>query len=163
LAPPESRTQRKNLLKGGNDARSVPGDHARVQDIRRGRSATSGGVIYFEEESAELTEASKQELEIIAMNLAGKPQKIEIRGHTSRRPVDPNAGVRDHWDLAFGRCYNTMQHLVSLGIDPERIRLGSSAAFEPVEEGLDVEERKRNARVEVLLWDERVGEGLQGP
>src|SRR5690606_21613387 len=104
IAPAESRAQRKNLLEGGHDARSVPGDHARVQDVRRGRDATSGGVIYFEEDAAELTQANKQELAIIARNLAGKPQKIEVRGHTSRLPVNPQSGVRDHWDLAFDRC-----------------------------------------------------------
>src|SRR5690606_32705486 len=124
---------------------STPGDKSRVQDIRRGRSATSGGIIYFDEDSAELTEANKQELALIAASLAGKAQKIEIRGHTSRRPVDENAGVRDHWDLAFTRCYNTMQQLVSLGIEPERIRLGSAAAYEPLDEGLAVDQRKRNA------------------
>jgi flagellar motor protein MotB len=51
-----------------------------------------------------------------------------------------------------------MQHLVRLGIEPERIRLGSAAAYEPIDDGLAADERKRNARVEVLLWDERIGE-----
>lgn len=157
LAPAATRSQRKNLLKGGNDNSSTSGDKTRVQDIRRGRSATSGGVIFFAEDSAELTEAGKQDLAVIAANLAGKSQKIEVRGHTSRHPVDSSAGVRDHWDLAFTRCYNTMQHLVQLGIEPERIRLGSAAAHEPIELGLSASDRKRNARVEVLLWDERVG------
>lgn len=158
IAPAATRSQRKNLLKGGNDASSTAGDNTRVQDIRRGRTATSGGVIFFAEDSAQLSQANKQELAVIAANLAGKAQKIEIRGHTSRHPVDSSAGVRDHWDLAFTRCYNTMQHLVQLGIEPERVRLGSAAAHEPIDKGLTVDERKRNARVEVLLWDERVGE-----
>ncbi len=158
IAPAATRSQRKNLFKGGNNHSSTAGDNTRVQDIRRGRAATSGGVIFFDENSAQLSEANKQNLAVIAANLAGKPQKIEIRGHTSRHPVDSSAGVRDHWDLAFTRCYNTMQHLVQLGIEPERVRLGSAAAHEPIDEGLNVDERKRNARVEVLLWDERVGE-----
>lgn len=158
LAPAATRSQRKNLLKGGNDEASPPGDKTRVQDIRRGRAATSGGVIVFAEDSAQLTEANKQDLAVIATRLAGKAQKIEIRGHTSRHPVNSSSGVRDHWDLAFTRSYNTMQHLVQLGIEPERIRIGSAAAHEPIDQGLSADERKRNARVEVLLWDERVGE-----
>lgn len=156
MAPAESRANRQKLLKGGNIVQAVTGDQSRVQDVRRGKNSTSGGVIYFDEDTADLTEEARRALATIATVLAGKPQKIEIRGHTSRRPIDPHTGLRDHWDLAFQRCYNTMQFLISQGIDPERIRLGSAAAFEPVELGLEVQERKRNARVEVLLWDERV-------
>ena len=71
-------------------------------------------------------------------------------------PLNQGEGLRDHWDLAFARCYNAMQYLIQQGIEPERIRLGSAGAFEPLDTGLDPEERKRNARVEVLMWDERV-------
>ena len=120
IAPASTRALRKNLLRGANDNAAIQGDSARVQDIRRGRSASSGGVIYFAEEATELTESHKHDLAIIAAKLAGKPQKIEIRGHTSRHPVNPSAGLRDHWDLAFTRCYNTMQHLVTLGFAPDR-------------------------------------------
>lgn len=158
IAPTESRANRKNLSKGGNETQSVVGDHTRVKDMRRGRNSTSGGVVYFDEDSAELSESAKADLAIIAKNIAGKPQKVEIRGHTSRRPVDPNQGLRDHWDLGYNRAHNVSEHLISLGIESERIRTSSAGAFEPVSKGLDVEERKRNARVEILMWDERISE-----
>jgi outer membrane protein OmpA-like peptidoglycan-associated protein len=51
-----------------------------------------------------------------------------------------------------------MQYLIEQGIEPQRIRLGSAGAYEPVEEGLDPLERERNARVEVLMWDERASD-----
>lgn len=155
IAPSHSRSLRKNLQKGGNDVAGVPGDHSRVQSIRPGRSATTGGVIYFNELSADLTDEAREALKTIAKQVAGKPQKLEVRGHTSRRPVNTAQGVRDHWDLAYNRCYNVMQFLIEQGIEPERIRLGSAGAYEPVENGLDPLERERNARVEVLMWDER--------
>lgn len=156
IAPSQSRSIRKSLMDGGNDQQAVSGEHTRVQTVRQGRNSTTGGVIYFDELSAELTDESRAALLTIAKSVAGKPQKIEVRGHTSRMPVDPHSGVSDHWDLAFDRCRNTMEFLVQHGIDPERIRLGSAGAFEPVDTGLSAEKRKRNARVEILMWDERV-------
>ncbi len=156
IAPSQSRSLRKNLQDGGNDVQAVTGEHNRVQTIRQGRNATTGGVIYFDELSSELTDEAKAALIDIAKQVAGKPQKLEIRGHTSLRPVDPARGLRDHWDLGFARCYNAMEFLIRQGIEPQRIRLGSAGAFEPLDLGLDPEDRKRNARVEVLMWDERV-------
>lgn len=156
IAPSQSRSLRKNLQDGGNDVQAVTGEHNRVQTIRHGRNATTGGVIYFDELSSELTDEAKASLIEVARQVAGKPQKLEIRGHTSMRPVAPGAGLRDHWDLAFARCYNAMVFLLQHGIEPQRIRLGSAGAYEPLDTGLDPEDRKRNARVEVLMWDERV-------
>ncbi len=156
IAPSQSRSLRKNLQDGGNDVQAVTGSHNRVQTIRHGRNSTTGGVIYFDELSADLTNEAEQALTKIAQQVAGKPQKLEIRGHTSLRPVEPGQGLRDHWDLAFARCYNAMAFLIQQGIEPQRIRLGSAGAYEPLDVGLNPEERKRNARVEVLMWDERV-------
>ncbi|QDU55310.1 OmpA/MotB family protein [Aeoliella mucimassa] len=156
IAPSQSRSLRKNLKDGGNDVDAVTGENNRVQTVRPGRNATTGGVIYFEELSAELDDDARQKLLGIAKQVAGKPQKLEIRGHTSKRPVQTSQNIRDHWDLAYDRCYNVMQELIKLGIEPERIRLGSAGSYEPLDTGLDPMERKRNARVEVLMWDERV-------
>ncbi len=156
IAPSQARALRKNLMKGGNQVKSVTGEHSRVQNIRQGRNSTNGGVIFFGEDSSELTAQNEMDLLLIAQQLAGKPQKIEVRGHASRKPVDPHLGFSDHWALAFQRGHVVMQFLITQGISPERIRLGSAGAFEPVDTGLDPEERKRNARVEILMWDERV-------
>ncbi len=150
------RAKRKDTANGGNETKAVTGENTLVQTIRPGNDSTVGGVVYFDENSAELSEQNKQTLDAIVQQIAGKPQKIEIRGHTSRRPVDVGERVRDHWDLAYQRCYNVMQYLVKHGIARERIRLGSAAANEPLDTGIDPALRKRNARVEILLWGERV-------
>ncbi len=147
------RAKRQDIMRGGNPVKSPRGEHMRVQTIRPGKNATKGGVIFFEEGSAELSEQNKVRLKMVAQQIAGKPQKIEVRGHTSRKPTKQG----DHWGLSYERCYAVMQYLVETGIDPERIRLGAAAANEPIDEGFDVEHRKRNARVEVLMWDEAVG------
>ena len=95
---------------------------------------------------------SADRLDEIAEQVAGKPQKIEIRGHASRKPVQG----QNHYDLAYLRASRTRDYLVERGIDAERIRVGSAGKFEPLDDRLDEASRKRNARVEVLMWDEPV-------
>lgn len=146
------RAKRKDIVRGGNKVKSVTGEDNLVRTIRPGRDTTVGGVVFFGEETAELSDESRARLDEIATQVAGKPQKIEIRGHTSRKPTD---GL-DHWALAYERCRNVLDYLVQSGIDPERIRLGSAGKHEPLDDRLDEASRKRNARVEVLMWDEPV-------
>jgi len=150
------RAKKKNTANGGQKKKSVTGEHERVQIIRPGDDSSSGGVIYFDEGATELTEKNRRDLQQIISQIAGKPQKIEIRGHTSRRPIQSAAGLGDHWDLAFARCRSTMKFLVDQGIDPSRIRLSSAAAGEPLYSGVDSDRLKHNSRVQILMWDERV-------
>ena len=148
------RAKRKNLANGGNKVKAPTGEESRVQMIRRGESSTEGGVIFFGEDSVELSEENKVRLQQIALQIAGKPQKVEVRGHASRKP--PGSGT--HWTLGYERSQNILKELIEAGIDPDRIRLSSAGSHEPLDTGADVESRKRNARVEVLMWDESANE-----
>jgi chemotaxis protein MotB len=113
-------------------------------------------VVFFREDATKLTEENKRDLQLIIEQIVGKPQKIEIRGHTTRRPVDPKGDFRDEWDLAYERCRSTMDFLVKQGIDRSRIRLGPAGSGEPLYNGVDLERLQRNSRVQILMWDERV-------
>jgi len=147
------RAKRKDIMRGGNRVKSVSGEDNLVRTIRPGRDTTLGGVVFFGEDSAELTEEARESLARIAEQIVGKPQKVEIRGHASRKPV---TGAADHWSLAYERSRVVMAALTELGIDPERIRLGSAGSHEPLDDSYDESSRQRNARVEVLMWDEPV-------
>ena len=67
---------------------------------------------------------TQAEIDLAVETLAGKPQRIEIRGHATNRPLPENSRYHDHWDLAYSRCRLTMDYLVAHGIQAERIRLG---------------------------------------
>ncbi|MEQ8847898.1 flagellar motor protein MotB [Botrimarina sp.] len=144
------RAKRQDIMRGGNPVKSVTGEDSLVRTVRPGRDTTVGGVVYFDEESVELTDESKGALRKIAAQILGKPQKIEVRGHASRLPVEG----WDHWGLAHQRGRNVMDFLLEQGVEAERIRLGSAGSHEPLDERTDVESRRKNARVEVLMWDE---------
>jgi len=150
------RAEKKDLHNGGQEVESVPGEHSKVEVVRPGEDSSIGGQIYFEEQSIELTEGNKRALMQIINQINGKPQKIEIRGHTTRRPVDTDSGFRDVRDLAYERSRSTMDFLIEQGIDASRIRLGNAGAEEPLYNGFDPDRLRRNARVQILMWDEQV-------
>ncbi|TWU00322.1 Motility protein B [Botrimarina colliarenosi] len=147
------RAKRKDIMRGGNPVKSVTGEDSLVKTIRPGRDTTVGGTVFFEEDGVLLDDEAKASLKIIAEQIAGKPQKIEVRGHASRKP--PPQG-ETHWSLAMKRADIVKDYLIELGIDAERIRLGSAGSHEPLDDRIDIESRRSNARVEVLMWDEPV-------
>ncbi len=152
----EGRAKKKDLKNGGQENKAVVGENEKVQVVRPGEDSSIGGQIFFAEQASELTEENKRDLIRIIEQISGKPQKIEIRGHTTRRPVDRDSGFRDLWDLADARSRNTMQFLVEQGVNPNRIRLGNAGAEEPLYNGVDSERLMKNSRVQILMWDEQV-------
>ena len=94
------RAKRAHTMKGGDKVRAPVGDHPRVRMIRPGDQIAMGGAVYFEEGVAKLTAENKRQLQIAARQIGGKPQKVEVRGHTSRKPSPEEAPYRDNWDLA---------------------------------------------------------------
>ena len=103
----------------------------RTRMFRPGEGLVRGGCIFFDDYSVNLTPQQKKQLERVATDIAGKPQKIEIRGHASRRPLPADSPYHDHWDLAYARCRTVMEYLISLGIDPKRIRMSVAGNQEP--------------------------------
>ncbi len=142
--------------KGGEEIETPRGRHPKTLIIRPGRNPTLGGVIYFDETSSELSPQNRDVLQRTAALLRGKPQKVEIRGHTSTFPLPPDSAYANHWDLAYARCIHTMEYLVQLGIEAKRFRIAVAAQNEPLHQSPDPLLRKENSRVEVFMLDEFV-------
>ena len=155
------RSRRVDTMRGGDKVRAPVGENPRVQTVRPGADQTIGGVLFFAEGSSKLTEGQKQTLRAAAREIRGKPQKIEIRGHTSTRPLSSGAPYKNHWDLAYARCVKVMDFLIKLGIDSKRIRLGVAAENEPLHIENDPLLLKENPRVEVFMLNELTGD-LEG-
>jgi chemotaxis protein MotB len=159
-APPRirelSRPPRARPTRGGVRLATEVGNFPFVRALRSGDQIVMGGVLYFPEGSAELTPEAQRRLVAVAQQIAGKPQKIEIRGHTTNRPLAADSPYRDHWELAFARCRATLEYLVGLGLEPRRMRLTSAANYEPMHTGADLVDLAKNARVEVFLLGETV-------
>jgi chemotaxis protein MotB len=108
-------------------------------------------VVNFEEASAELAATAQKRLTDLLPALVGKQNKIEIRAHSTRRPLPKGSAFRDHWQLCYERSIATMQFLQKNGIEPDRIRLSQSAAFEPLTTRLESAWQDENNCAEVFL------------
>lgn len=157
--PPELK-QKGN---GGSNARTGNGGTTRswsqqnvvvVTTARPNEQIIAGGRIVFPDDSASLDEGQQNVLLKLIGEIGGKMQRIEIRGHTSRKPLPENAPFRDRWDLAYARARAVEQYLFSQGIDPRRVRLAVAADTEPLDTpGVSQE---MSARVDIRLLNEWV-------
>ena len=111
-------------------------------------------VINFDESSAELTPTAQQRLNDLMPALVGKQNKIELRSHSTRRPLPKDSPFRDHWQLCYERSAATMKFLISHGVETDRIRLSQSAAYEPLTTRLETSWQNENNCVEVFLLTE---------
>ena len=150
------RARRKDTHRGGNKVRAPVGDDTTVTMVSKGSRTAVGTAIFFDEDSARLSESSKEQLITQIQIFLGKAQKIEIRGHTSLKPVVPTERIRDQWDLANERARAVSAFFISKGIRPQRIVLSAVGPNEPVYVGTDPNQLKRNNRVEAYLLDSYV-------
>ncbi len=148
------RAQRLNTMNGGDKVKAPVGDHHRVQAIRPGDETTLGGVIEFAEDEGDLSDAAISTIEAAAAVLKGKPQKIEIRGHSSAKPLPPTSPYCNHWDLSYARAFKVYEQLVKCGIQEQRLRISLAAANEPVELSPTGKQPSKNARVEIFMLEE---------
>jgi chemotaxis protein MotB len=152
------RSRRFDTHEGGDKVKAPVGDYPRVRIIRPGSRTAVGTVVHFREGSTEFVDQQQEALAVQAEEMRGKPQKIEIRGHTSLRPPPKGSAFQNHWDLAYQRCRVAMQFLVRQGIDPRRIRLSVAGPNEPLHVGTQRDMLMLNPRVEVHVLDEIVRE-----
>jgi len=136
------------------------GNHSILLTTQGGERTSIGTVVHFADDSVDLDKEAERRLQEISPLLVGKPQKIELRGHSSRRPLAPGSNFSDHWELTYKRCLAVKAALEALGVPQERIRLSQAAGFEPL---ANPDERFTGggyARVEVSLLNETTGAKL---
>src|SRR3954470_5465364 len=112
--------------------REAGGSHSVLLTTKGGDRTSIGIVIHFADDSAELDDEALRRLKEIAPLLVGKPQKIEVRGHSSRRPLPHGSQFSDHWQISYQRCLSVMTALEKLGIGADRLRLSQAAGYEPL-------------------------------
>jgi chemotaxis protein MotB len=110
-------------------------------------------IVPFDEGSAELSDQAKEQIATLIPALVGKLNMIEVRAHSTRRPLSSHGGVDEHWQLCYLRSLATMHFLMQQDIEPERIRLSESAGNEPLTTRYETTLQKENNRVELFLLD----------
>ncbi len=137
---------------GVKGPQQVPGQDLRVRMPRHGRAVRAGELVLFEQFSTELTDEARQRITKIAEVLAGKPNKVEIRGHTGVTPLPNNPGEAELVRLSFQRARTVAAQLMAAGIESPRIRVIALGSHEPLPKSNDAE-ALRDDRVEVMVLD----------
>jgi chemotaxis protein MotB len=127
-----------------------------AMNLRDNNDLVVEAVVQFEEGSADLDARGRQTLDRLADDLLGKWSKIEIRGHTSTRPLPPTSKFHDDWQLSFARSLAVMKYLTDKGLEPKRFRLSESGANEPASQGQNYGLAAPDGRVEVFVLGEIV-------
>jgi chemotaxis protein MotB len=113
-------------------------------------------IVTFDESSAELSKEAQKRLTDLLPALLGKQNRIELRSHSTRRPLSKNGPYRDHWQLCFERSQQTMKFLASKGVESDRIRLSQSASYEPLTTRLETAWQNENNCVELFVLSDVV-------
>ncbi len=153
--PHGSMTREKGTYaQSGNADEHVDGARPPIHIFDRlDKTRSIGTMVLFAPDSAELTPAAQQQLSEVAIELRGKPNKVEVRGHAVRMRTSGGAPL-NAWDISYARSLNTMKFLISCGIEPNRFRLSQNGAFEPYSDKVNQLDDPRNSRVEVSAIDE---------
>jgi chemotaxis protein MotB len=124
--------------------------------LHDGGQSHVGVVLQFAEDSAQLDLLAQSKMQELVPLMLGKPNKIEIRGHASKRPLPKNAQFKDGWEISYARCLATMKYLLAKGVGPDRIRLSQAGPYEPQTLAVDADWSALNSRVEVYMLGEFV-------
>ncbi|HEX6986322.1 MAG TPA: flagellar motor protein MotB [Planctomycetaceae bacterium] len=115
---------------------------------------STGTLVSFAADSAELDAAARARLDLLVPLLLGKPNLVEVRGRVAERFGPADADLPDPWQIAYGRCVATMRFLTERGVAAERIRLSQTGAAEPFTVVPDGEAVDQRSCVEVFALSE---------
>jgi chemotaxis protein MotB len=146
----------------GIHSRGRAGPSKAVKRIGHGTLITLGGPCLFEAFSAELTDAMKRDLAVIATVLADRPNQIVVRGHATREAMPAGLKYRDAWDLSYARAEAAGKYLTEQGIAERRIFLCAAGDSEPRIRSRDKEMQRENRRVDVFVIDAYITLGAKG-
>lgn len=137
---------------GGVKRPGPEGDDLQTFKGREGTSISVGGALAFGSADAEISPAVEDVLRTIAIKLAGKPNKIDIRGHTSPDPLPEDSPYSDKFQLSYERARSVLEALHQQGIQRERMRVSAAADTEPLPPSADKKAIKLD-RVEIFVLD----------
>jgi chemotaxis protein MotB len=113
---------------------------------------------------AELKEAFKPILKLIAEVLNQRDGLFIITGHTDDIPIETKQ-FRSNWDLSAARAATVVHYFIQEGdIDPERLEIRAMSDNEPIVPNDSWENRAQNRRVEIsVLHGNKLAIDLEQP
>ncbi len=148
----KSRT--KTQLSQSNTV-GMSGQYTRVKRIRDGMMFVLGGNAVFDRESATLKPQAIESLRSIGKLLAGRNNKVAIRGHADSKTLSIGSDWEDLDELSYARARAVKVFLVDeMGISAKRIFLDARGDSEPMRPRASAPtDQQINQRVEIILTE----------
>lgn len=146
-----ARAKRLNLMQGGAPVDAPVGENPQVLTQEDKGDPDNQTAVFFAEGSTRLTDEAKNTLDQFVKYNVGIPQMLEIRGHTSNRPLPEGGPFEDHFDLAVERAKQVAEYLEAFGVNPKRFRISAAAGNELKYKGTDRVRQAENARVDIRV------------
>ncbi|HVJ32956.1 MAG TPA: peptidoglycan -binding protein [Terriglobia bacterium] len=117
--------------------------------------------VLFDSGSAEVSQAGKDQLDVLATTLILIAHEIppelnwvlRVDGFTDKRPIS-NPQFPSNWELSTARAVAVVKYLVSRGIPPEHLAAAGFAEFAPLDPANTEEAYRKNRRIE-MRFDQR--------
>lgn len=138
--------------RGGVNAKGLDGESNRVFRVRDG-IPVQDQVILFVPGQISIPEDQVEKLRESANRLAGKPQKIEIRGHATKGAKYANGGGLDSRQMAYERARLVSAQLIELGVGKTRLKICSVGDLSLSVNSADELMEQSGDMVEILVLD----------
>ncbi|MHC4880067.1 MAG: OmpA/MotB family protein [Planctomycetota bacterium] len=173
----QGNRSRMGLEQHNRDSSGPGGESSAVERINHGEIVTIGGTVTFEQFESQLEESERQLLNRLVDTLKQRPNRIVVRGHAFAEPLrgyarwrvdllkeaknDPQVArqipqIESPHDLSFARAHSVAKYLMQHGIPSQRIQVSAAGDSEPRILTRNLEDRRRNRRVDVFTIDSYV-------
>lgn len=116
--------------------------------------------VLFPTASADLTDAAKQQLAVVAQALKTISPEIpnnidwvlEVDGHTDPRPID-TPQFPSNWELSSARAQSVVRFLIAQGIPASRLVAAGFGQYSPIVKGNTPADYQQDRRIELKLTE----------
>ncbi len=116
--------------------------------------------VLFPPASAQLSDAAKQRLAVVAAALkdiaakipADIPWVLAVNGYTDKRPIN-TPQFPSNWELSAARAISVINYLISQGIPSDRLAAAGFAEHDPIDPGDTADAYAKNRRIELKLTE----------
>jgi chemotaxis protein MotB len=127
--------------------------------VRDGVEIQIGGSLAFARFGAEVKMEAVSKLSLLAEQLKGTNNKIEIRGHATLEPLPPDSPFKDQRDLSYARAKAIGAKLSELGLRDRRFTFVAVGTAEPLKsQAYDEDRMAKNRRVEIVVKESLVSD-----
>jgi chemotaxis protein MotB len=117
--------------------------------------------LVFDRGQADIKDEGKIALAAIADEIAARPVKLRVEGHTDSSPIH-TARFPSNWELSTCRATAVIQFFIEKkSFDPERLTAAGYAEYHPVADNDTEEGRALNRRVDLVITEVLEGIGKQ--